>query len=164
MSTLSPERGLSPKSIEASKLIVRQPAKLEELGNLLTTIENLHQRVSETGSEDRSGDLGGAGQGATAGTAGTRQVSPRDQAIAAIPVPTVMQRQLASHIEQEVKQLQRQARRITRLSRPGAAHRLNELYAKIRRLNSLLADIFEASYEVLKRLFIKIFIDRQPIL
>lgn len=164
MSTLSPEHGLnSTKSIETNNLIVHQPAKMKELGELLTTFENLNQRVSEVGGEDRSGDLGDAGQGA-AQSGGVRQISPRDQAIDAIPAPAVIRHQLHEHISQEVKKLRKQARHLGRASRPGSAYRLNELYAKIRRLNALLGDILEASYEVLKRLFIKVFIDRQPVL
>lgn len=151
-------------SPESAKLIVRQPAKLQELGNLLLTIEGLSQRVSERTGEDRSGDLG------SGGTAGTGQgddgtyVSPRDQAIAAMPAPAVIQKQLEKHIRKEVRELQTRARSIARLSQPGSAYLLTELYSRIRRLNQLLAEILEASVEVLKRFFIRVFIDQQPIL
>lgn len=74
-----------------------------------------------------------------------------------------MQKQLAEHIRVEVKKLRKQALQISRMSRPGAAYKLNELYARIRHLNAILAELFEASMDVLKRLFVRVFIDKQTI-
>ena len=54
-------------------------------------------------------------------------------------------------------------RMIVRSKKPGSAYALSQLYAKIRHLNALLADLLEASYDVLKRLFVKVFIDKQAI-
>jgi len=77
----------------------------------------------------------------------------------------VIRKELAKHIENEVKTLRKQVRHATRrISKPGNAHKLNELYSRIRRLNTLLANMFEASYDVVKRLFVRVFIDKQPIL
>lgn len=151
------------EKIERSRLIVAQPKQLKELGQLLDTIEGLSQRVSEGTGEDRSGDMGAAGSmvGTAAGATG---VSPRDQAIARIPVQAVMQKKLEEHIRAEVKKLNREAKRLARQANPGAAYALNNLYARIRRLNSLIAEILEASYEVLKRLFIRVFIDKQSVI
>ena len=163
--TGSAETGLtSLKSVETSRLVVRQPGKLQELTSLLETFENLSARVSERTGEDRSGDLGGAGAGAAGGTQGTQGASARDQAIKNIPAAPVMQARLQTHIHQEMRTLEALARSVARSSAPGAAHRLNALYAKIRRLNGLIHDILQASVEVLQRLFTRVFIDRQPIL
>ena len=159
----SAEAGSSVKAMEAGKLIVHRPAKITELTNLLETFENLNARVSETTGEDRSGDLGGAGA-ATGGQQSTQGVSPRDQAIQKVPGALVMRQRLTQHIEQEARKLERLAKAAARSTRPGAAHTLNELYAKIRRLHAMIAEILEASIEVLKRLFIRVFIDNQPIL
>ncbi|MBU0767043.1 hypothetical protein KKF55_04685 [Patescibacteria group bacterium] len=126
----------------------------------------LLDKISDRMGEDRSGDLGGAGAG-PAGTGATAQAgqSARDQAIAAIPAERLIRKQIAKHIEKEVKTLRKEVRRAThRASRPGTAHHLNDLYARIRRLNSLLATMLGASYDVAKRLFIRVFIDKQPIL
>jgi hypothetical protein len=156
---------LSPtKSIETARLIVRQPGKLQELTNLLETFENLNARVSERTSEDRSSDLGSAGAGATAGQQGQQGTSARDLAIKNLPAAAMMQQQLARHIQKETRKLERLARKVSRSSAPGSAHKLNELYAKIRRMNALIHDILEASLEVLKRFFVRVFIDNQPIL
>lgn len=160
----SADRLSSAKSIETARLIVRQPGKLQELTNLLETFENLNARVSERTGEDRSGDLGGAGTGAAGGQQGTQGVSARDLAIQNIPAVDIMQKKLAQHIHQEAQKLETLARTVSRSPAPGSAHKLNELYAKIRRLHALIYDILEASIEVLKRLFIRVFIDQQPIL
>lgn len=151
------------KSIETSKLIVRQPTKLAELTSLLETFENLSARVSEKSGEDRSGDMGGGGGGSGQGSA---KPSARDAAIAAMPAATQQQKRLEKHIRDEIRKLDRQAKlaAMGSISKPGSAHALNDLYAKIRRLNGLLSEILEASVEVLKRLYIRVFIDRQQIL
>ncbi len=162
MANPSPEKGLTTVSpVETNKLIVRQPAKLAELGKLLETFENLNARVSERAGEDSSGDMGGAAMGA--GQGDDSQASPRDIAIKNIPPEAVMKEKLAHHIGKEVQKLEKLTRGIARSTKPGAAYKLNQLYARIRRLNSLLAEITEAAYEVLRRLFIRVFIDQQPV-
>lgn len=150
------------KSIETSKLIVRQPTKLAELTSLLETFENLSARVSEKSGEDRSGDMGGG----SGGGQGSAKPSSRDAAIAAMPAAVQQQKRLEKHIRDEIRKLDRQAKlaAMGSISKPGSAHALNDLYAKIRRLNGLLSEILEASVEVLKRLYIRVFIDRQQIL
>lgn len=141
--------------------IVLQPGKEKNLAMLVAEINEL---PSEGLAEDRSGDWSGAG-GAVAATGGgaTQQLSARDQAIANLPVPAAMQKELEAHIRSEVKQLRKQTKLITRSRKPGSAYALAQLYAKIRHLNALLAELFEASYDVLKRMFVKVFIDKQPI-
>ena len=76
-----------------------------------------------------------------------------------------MQRKLEQHIKKEVRQLNRETRKLSRrASKKGAAHKLTELYARIRRLNGLLAELLEASIDVVKRLYIRIFVDKQAVL
>lgn len=160
----SPEKahmGSSPENVSESRLIVTQPPKMKELGQLLETLDGLTQRVSERSGEDASSDLGGAG---SAGAAGQRRASPRDAAIALMPsAPAVLQAELAKHIEKEIKMLERRVSSARSASKAGGAFELNELYARIRKLRSLLREIVEASVDILKRLFIKVFIDKQPI-
>jgi len=146
---------LAPKPV----LTVTQP---EKIGSLLDTL-NLIDQMSERIGEDRSGDMG-SGQMQTGGSTGTRSVSPRDQAIANLPSEQVMQTKLAEAIRSEVSVLRKQIRSIPNTSHPGAAFRLNKLYARIRLLNRLLSNLFESSIDVIKRLFIRVFIDEQPIL
>jgi len=147
---------LAPKPV----LTVTQP---EKIGSLLDTL-NLIDQMSERMGEDRSGDMGGAGGQKQSGSSGTRTVSPRDQAIAALPSEQIMQAKLAEKIRAEVGTLRKQIRSIPGSGQPGAAFKLNKLYARIRLLNRLLATLFESSLDVIKRLFIRVFIDEQPIL
>lgn len=160
----SSEKSLSRPAAgpEKAKLIVAQPKQLKELGLLLESIEGLAQRVGESTGEDISTDFGAAGASATA--TGAKRASPRDQAIASLPEPAIMKEQLEKHIEKEVKKLTREAKRVSRLTHPGAAFSLNELYSRIRRLNALLHELVEASVEIIRRLFIRVFIDKQPII
>jgi hypothetical protein len=143
-------------------LTVTQPEKIANLLDTLTLIDQVSERIGE----DRSGDLGGAGgavQKAGAG-AGARAPSPRDQAIANLPSEQIMQQKLEEKIRVEIRTLRRQIRAIPSTTQAGAAYKLNALYARIRILNRLLASLLEASFEVIKRLFIRVFIDEQPIL
>ena len=140
-------------------MVVTQPDKLE---SLLDSINRITEKNASGPSND--GPMGGTAQGTQGAGAKQQGPSPRDQAIAAIPSPAMVQTQLAQHIQKEVRQLRREAGKITRLGQPGSAYQLTILYARIRRLNALLNELFEASYDVLKRLFIRVFIDKQPIL
>lgn len=161
MKPLSPEQApQSAPTPEERGQAVLQPGKAEGLAMLVAEINEL---PSEALGEDRSGDWSGGGQKAASGGSAGQQTSVRDRAIANMPAPTVMQKRLERHIRTEVKHLRKQARLIIRSRKPGSAYALAQLYAKIRHLNSLLGDLFEASYEVLKRLFIKVFVDKQPI-
>lgn len=145
---------------------VSQPVKIEShLGAQLDTFLAGINRISETAPGGPGEQGGGSGTQTTGGTQGSGPVvSARDQAIAALPIPIIMQKELEKHIRTEVKKLRREAQRIARMNKPGAAYKLNMLYKRIRGLNALLAEMLEASYDVLKRLFIRVFIDRQPIL
>lgn len=106
----------------------------------------------------------GGGSGTTTGQQqGTHGPSPRDIAIANLPPLAIMQQKLTTHIRGEVRTLRREAHRVTRVGKPGAAYHLNQLYARIRRLNALLSELLEASLDVLKRLFIRVFIDKQAL-
>lgn len=164
MKPSSPEQGLqAPSAVSPDRSqSVLQPGKAEGLAMLVAEINEL---PSEHMAEDRSGDWSGAGgQVSTTGQAGgAQQMSARDQALANLPQPVVMQKQLEAHIRAEVKELRKQTRVIIRSRKPGSAYALAQMYAKIRHLNALLADLLEASYDVLKRLFVKVFIDRQTI-
>jgi hypothetical protein len=126
-------------------------------------VAEINELPAETTGEDRSGDWSGA-SGTAMATQGAQQgTSARDQAIANLPAPAQMQKQLEAHIRAEVKELRKQTRLIVRSRKPGSAYALAQMYAKIRHLNALLADLLEASYDVLKRLFVKVFVDRQAI-
>jgi len=155
------EHGHSPEAGPKITLPVSQPHKLQTLIETIDLLNKVSERIGESNSGDWSGGSSGTGQGYQ----GQAQVSARDQAIANIPSPQIMQQELQKHIVGEIKDLRKHARRAARrASRAGNAHQLTQLYARIRRLNSLLQDLFEASVEVLKRLYIRIFIDKQSVL
>jgi len=141
--------------------MVLQPGKVEGLTAFLEEINKISESLAANPGEQWSGSAGGAMQ--TSQQTGAAAVSARDLAIANLPVPEVMQRQLEQHIRVEVKKLRKQAQLIARVGKPGTAYRLNQFYARIRRLNSLLGEILEASYDVLKRLFVRVFVDKQSI-
>ncbi len=168
-SNASPEKApLLPKSPESQH--VRQPErsalqKVDGLGAFLEALNGLEMgNIGEgTGEDTSAGDNTGGGGFVASGTS-TTTVSARDLAIANLPAPQVMQKQLEQHIKEEVKKLRRQAKQVARVSGPGAAYHLTKIYARIRQFNSLLSALLEAGVEVIKRFFIRVFVDRQPIL
>lgn len=156
---ISPEREHSTHvSPEHTMLIVQQPRKLEAI---LAEIEHLSETAPTKIAED-----GGAttGNPRTATGKSPPSLSPREHALANLPPAALMQRHLQKHIHEEMKKLRREAGHVVHPSKPGAAFQLNCIYARIRRLSALLAEIWEASYEVLRRMFIRIFIDKQTTL
>lgn len=162
MNPSSPEKGQqsAPSAPERSQSVL-QPGKAEGLAMLVAEINAL---PGETTREDGASDGRTSGSGGMVTRQGAQQGSgARDHALANLPAPARMQKELQAHIRAEVKELRKQARAVVRLRKPGSAYALSQMYAKIRHLNALLADLFEASYDVLKRLFVKVFIDRQPI-
>lgn len=150
----SPERGPLSPDTSPKILLVEQP-KSARLDSLLAEIEQITELPAKGISEDRPSGTGAAS---------SQAISPREAAIAALPDLPVMQGALTGHIEQEINVLRKEAQRVTRLGRSGHAHRLNEIYRKIRQLQSLLLTLLESSYEILRRLYVRIIIDRQPIL
>lgn len=126
---------------------------------------SLIDKVSERMGEDRSGDLGAGGVARTGSGTGddTSTASARQQAINNLPEPKIMQKSLEKHIHKEVHQLNKQVKKLTKAAKPGNAYKINQMYARIRRLNGILSELMEASYDVLKRLYIRIFIDKQKI-
>lgn len=136
---------------------VFQPPHLHEIVELIDLMGTVSTRVRE----DKKGDAPTAGD--AQGTPGKTGATARDEAIAAIPEPAVMQKMLVEHIRQEVRSIEREAKRLSRSNKRGSAYMLSELYRKIRRLSTLMKDMFEASAEVIKRFYVSVFIDRHPL-
>jgi hypothetical protein len=158
----SPEKGTLSGSAPESRaaLVVSQPPKVEMLLDALAAIDKIAERIGE----DRSSDMGGGGSGTGKKDDGSA-ASTRDQKIANLPVPEVMRSELKKHIEQEVAILQKEIHKAARrVSRPGGAYKLSVLYARLRRLNALISELFEAAYDTVKRLFVKVVIDEQKVL
>lgn len=138
--------------------IVFQPQKLKEVVGIIDLMGTVASRVRE----DNSGDMGAGGS--SGGTAqGATGTSARDEAIAKAPPVPIMQQKLIKHLEQEVHVIQKTVRSLSRSNKPGTAFMLTELYKKLRRLTSLISNILHASAEVIKRLYVSAFIDRQAL-
>lgn len=75
-----------------------------------------------------------------------------------------MQKALQREIRREIRSLQKEAKRITRIKEPGSAYRLSMLFARIRDLRLLMDRVLEASYDTLKKIFVRVFVDKQQLL
>ena len=142
------------------KLTVKQPERIQSLLTVLSDLESISERVSETAE----GDLGSGGPAsAGSGGSGDDSQSARAQTIKSLPSTKVMRGKLTKHLEHEVHQLERKAKRMARRSGKGKAYLLNELYARIRKIQSLIAELIEATAEVVRRLYIRLFVDNQQL-
>lgn|SRR3989338_336367 len=164
MAATSPEKApLSPSNSPETKAVVVPPPKAAEaIRAFLEDLNTVKESASDVTGENWSG--GGTSDGTqVSGQQGDARTSARDQAIANLPSPQVMQKNIQKHIQGEVKKLRKQAKKLS-LTQPGAAHHLVQIYAKIHHLNAILGQMFEAGFDMVKRLYIRIFVDRQPII
>lgn len=147
--------------VEGFHLTVKQP---ERITSLLTVLGDL-DRIAERVGEERSQDLGGGGSGAGRGddAAQSGQVSLRQQAIRSLPPVPVMQKRLIHHLQREVRSLERSARRTAWRVQTGTAYLLTQIYARIRKIQALIADLLDATAEMIQRLYIRLFIDHQQL-
>ncbi len=164
----SPERQTGLKPAEAPSAVVSQPVKVDShLGNQLGSFLEDINKISESsgsGPGEQWSD-GSSGSTAVQTTGGSTPVATtRDQVIANLPSTKIMQQQLEAHIKTEIKNLRKQAKTIARINQPGGAYKLNQLYTRIHHLNALLGELLSSSVEVLKRLFIRVFVDKQTVL
>lgn len=147
-------------SQESVQLTVLQPEKIQSLLLVLSDLE----KISEAVSEDKSQDLGRAGTGAATGAGDdSAQSSVRQKAIQSLPSTSVMRGRLTKHLQVEVRQLERRAKRLARSSRKGSAYLLNELYARIRKLQALIAELMDAAADTVRRFYIRLFVDHQQL-
>ena len=147
-------------SLETAALAVYQPQKLESLLGTIDLIDKISERVGE----DRSGDWSSAGSGSQQGDDGQAAAqTARQQLIAAMPEPEIMQQKLSKNIRKEVRKMERKVKRMGHVTRRGGAYKMAVMWAKIRSLRALLEDLATAAIDVLKRLYIRVFIDKQPI-
>ena len=157
----SPERGLErTEAAPSTKVAVIQPKQIQSILVDLDAIE----KITESVSTGRDGDWSSSGSHTGTQARKSQGSSARDAAIAKIPDAPAMQIKLKKHIHKEIRALRKEVRKVESLSKPGAAHKLNELYARIRRLHALVSELAGSSVDVLKRLFIRVFIDRQTVL
>lgn len=145
------------KGPEKVRSVVFQPKALKEIVEVVDLMGTVASRVRE----DNSGDLPTSGRAAQA--AKKDGTSSRDEAIAKAPPVAVMQQKLVKHLRREVAVIERQARRAARSNEPGAGWLLSELYKKIRRMTSLISEILTASATMIKRFYVSVFIDHQPL-
>jgi hypothetical protein len=137
--------------------VVYQPPKLNEIVEIINVMGNVSTKVRE----DNAGDWTGAAA-QTSGQTGQAGTSARDLAIKRAPSIPVMQQQLIKHLENEMKIIKKQAKAVSRSNARGSAYLLSELYKKLRRLSELISQIAHASADVIKRFYISVFIDKQP--
>lgn len=166
MAALTPETGSQlSSSPETAAANVSQPLAVSttQLAEFLSGLDTISETNRGTAGEDIPAHSSGSGRAVATQGQSSGGTSARDQAIANLPSAAVMQREIAKHIKSEVKKLRKEAKRAARISEPGGAHQLVQLYAKIHRLNSVLKEIFEAGIDMVKRLYIRIFVDRQAI-
>ena len=142
-----------------AKLSIHQPEPMTNLLDLLSSFDSISERIGE----DRSGDLGGAGAGAGSSAHKRDDVSLRDKAIASLPSVPAMRHRLTGHLQKDARHLERKAKRLARNTKKGSAYMLNEMYARIRKMQKLIVELVDATADTVKRLYVRLFVDNQKI-
>jgi hypothetical protein len=145
------------EALGSYRLSVRQPPQVKDLINLLEMLEGVTERVTASKGASSIGQVGAQG-----GEDDHRE-SARYQALANLPDTPLMQKRLVSSLEREVTILKRQARKAAFRLKRGGAFVLNNIYAKIRKIKAMIAEILSATREVVERLYVRLFVDGQPI-
>ncbi len=160
-STIESAQSSISASSEVTQGVVFQPQKLKEVVDIIDLMGNISSRVRE----DSSGDMGGGGGGTAQGDQGTAgsQTSQRDEKIKNIPPIPMMQKELVSHLYKEINTLEKQVQSMKTQKGKGSAYMIAEMYKRIRKLSSLITEIVHASTEMIRRFYITVFIDKQPL-
>lgn len=146
-----------PREMAETTNIVTQPAKLNELMEVINVMGNISEKFAEHQSQIAASSAGQTSTKAAATTA-------RDEAIKALPKKEMMQQTLIRQINREIATLERQIKAINSERQAGWAYEITKLYARVRRLTALLREITRATVENVKRFYIHVFIDHQPLL
>lgn len=139
---------------ESVKKSVDTASKVEALGQIAEGMESVDGRVAETLSEDRSkiGDI------KAGGFVYRQKVDPtaiRAQLLQNLPDQKVMMVQVSKEIHKEIKYLHKKAMKMLRT--PGEVNyfEMSNLMKKLRELKGILSDLFRASFETLKTLWLR---------
>lgn len=129
-------------------------SRVEALGKLAEGMESVDGKVAEALGEDRSK----MGDNKTGGFAYRQKVDPaaiRAQLLQNIPDQKAMMMQVSKEIHKEIKYLHKKAMKMMRT--PGEVNyfEMSNLMKKLRELKGILADLFRASLETLKTLWLR---------
>lgn len=146
----SPSRSEQEKRLnEATKQFVESLEGVVESAENQEVAEFVEGNVSETSREGK-GKLGQGGQPAGAATAASGATA------VAIPSIEIMQVQVATKIQKEIRVLENEAKRL--MAAGGGSfspHQLTQSVAQIRNLREILAGLVYATADALKALWLK---------
>jgi hypothetical protein len=135
--------------LEASKDFLQNLSSVVEAGETSEISEFIEGEVSEATGEDKKKAPSGSGS-----KAATTLIKKNKAAV--LPSIEIMQIQVSTKIEKEIRVLEREAAKL--MSASGAnfsPHRLNSLIAKIRSLREILAGLVFSTAEAIKSLWMK---------
>lgn len=151
------EIGRSFEDKSASENLVKSAetaSKVEALGNLAEGMESVDGKVAETLGEDRNK----TGDNKTGGFVYKQKVDPaaiRAQLLQNIPDQKVMMMQVSKEIHKEIKYLHKKAMKMMRTPGEMNYFEMSNLMKKLRDLKGILSELFKASFETLKTLWLR---------
>ncbi len=166
VANVSPEHSGSSLSTvsESGPAIVFQPKALKEVVDIIDLMGNVSTRVREDASRDLGGGNGGGSSGSQ-GIGGTKAgKTARDEAIAQAPSVIIMQKKLIENVQIEMKTIKKQIQLLSSARGRGSAFHLSQLMSKLRRMSLIVSNLLRASADVIKRYYVSVFIDHQPII
>ena len=138
----SPESGeVKEKSSEVGEGVGGVVESVEGAESVEVAGENISEKVSEGKKRAPSGGI------KSGGTAGSQAISDYDFAI---PKVEIMRIQVATKVNKEIVELEREARKLIKSSVKFTPYKLNIVIKRIRALREILAELATATTETLK--------------
>jgi hypothetical protein len=141
---------LQQEELEANKLESEQGfAEAQETAEKIEAVEI--PKPSEVAKETR--DKKGDGASPAAKAAKVKKI--KAELLKNLPAEKVMKEEVESALKKNVRSLEKQRNRIMNNPVTRDFHKLNGIVQKLRELKHILADLAEATYEMLKNLWLK---------
>jgi hypothetical protein len=136
--------------LNASKDFLQGLSSIVEAGDTSEISEFIEGEISEATSEGKNRAPGGSGVGASA----TKQILKKKEY--SLPSIEIMQIQVSTKIEKEIRVLEREAAKLMSASAANfSPHKLNSIIAQIRSLRELLANLVYSTADAIKSLWMK---------
>ncbi|MBI4235552.1 hypothetical protein HY604_04605 [Candidatus Peregrinibacteria bacterium] len=129
-------------------------SKVEALGQLSEGMESVDGKVAETLGEDKS-KLGDSKPGSATYGQKIDPAAIKAQLLKNLPDQKVMMLQVSKEIHKEIKYLHKKAMKMMRTPGDVNYFEMSNLMKKLREMKGILSELFKASFETLKTLWLR---------
>lgn len=149
-------RKKSEKSAEGGREVQRSAEGVQrEVAEVMAGIEKPREDMAEKG--EKKGEQGGGGGGQTASAGITDESQGEDWRSVVFPDEEVMIKKIRTAVELQIQVEMKKAKKLQGRLTSGGAQEYSTVIARIRKLKTMLANLFMATVDYLKTLYMKYF-------